>query len=183
MVATLAGVAVIAATIAIASGLLAPPTWRRPLGLKLAGLQGDDAGYLELAAWARENTPKDAVFLVPPDEESFRVHARRAIVVNFKGVRNSAPSCPSGATGCGTCSTSTRPACSACPGPWAARSWRSAPDTTPCRPKPRASPRIRARYVVFGHAIDAPGLRLVHADSTASFFLYDLSPEPTAARP
>jgi hypothetical protein len=49
-------------------------------------VRGDPPEYVELAAWARDHTPKDAVFLVPPDEQSFRLHARRAIVVNYKNV-------------------------------------------------------------------------------------------------
>ena len=47
-----------------------------------------DRDYLALCAWARDpaNTSTDAVFLVPPYEEDFRWHARRAIVVNWKSV-------------------------------------------------------------------------------------------------
>jgi hypothetical protein len=46
----------------------------------------DDADYLKLCEWVSNNTPVDAVFLVPPDEESMRLKGRRAIVVNFKSV-------------------------------------------------------------------------------------------------
>jgi hypothetical protein len=38
----------------------------------------------ELYAWVQQSSPEDAVFLVPPDLENFRLHARRAIVVDWK---------------------------------------------------------------------------------------------------
>src|SRR5205823_5390056 len=41
---------------------------------------------LALCHWARDHPPNDATFLVPPQETEFRYYARRAIVVNFKGV-------------------------------------------------------------------------------------------------
>ncbi len=37
-----------------------------------------------LFAWCREHTPPDAVFIIPPDLASFRLQARRAIVVDWK---------------------------------------------------------------------------------------------------
>jgi hypothetical protein len=38
----------------------------------------------ELYAWMRDHTPKDALFLTPPDVEKMRYHGQRAIVVDWK---------------------------------------------------------------------------------------------------
>jgi hypothetical protein len=59
-------------------------SWEQ-LGIRVQGLR-DDEVYLAACQWVRENTPVDAVFLVPPNEQAFRLHARRAIVINYKSV-------------------------------------------------------------------------------------------------
>jgi hypothetical protein len=41
-----------------------------------------DLGRAE--AWAHAHTPADALFLIPPSNATFRTHARRSVVVNFK---------------------------------------------------------------------------------------------------
>jgi len=48
----------------------------------------DPPDYLAVCEWARDpaHTPIDATFLVPPDEQSFRLYGQRAIVVNYKAV-------------------------------------------------------------------------------------------------
>ena len=60
--------------------------WWNWLGLRISTDDRSDADYLAMCTWVRQNTPTDATFLVPPNEQLFRFHARRAIVVNFKGV-------------------------------------------------------------------------------------------------
>lgn len=177
----LVAVGVGAIAVAASSGLLVAPTARSPLGLKLVGLQGDDGGYLELAEWARENTPRDALFLVPPDEESFRIHARRAIVVNFKGVPQLSAELPE----------------------WRDRlSFVLDLDTQGLlnlpQPLGRTMSAIRSRYVALpsahhvrianAYAADyivlcrpaesSAGMRLVYSDSSGHYFLYDLAPDP-----
>ena len=47
-------------------------------------IQGLDPEEEALYTWVRNNTPKDAVFLTEPGLERFRLHARRAIVVDWK---------------------------------------------------------------------------------------------------
>lgn len=73
------------AAASIAVIVLIAALWSR-LGLWAGAAQSDPGDYVALARWAAQYTPRDAVFVVPPNEQTFRVHARRAIVVNFKNV-------------------------------------------------------------------------------------------------
>lgn len=54
----------------------------------------DPPEYVEMAHWAGDNTPKDAVFLVPPNEQSWRLDALRAVVINFKAIPQTAAEMP-----------------------------------------------------------------------------------------
>lgn len=47
----------------------------------LTGINRDEA---ELYRWMRESSPKDAIFLTPPNVETMRFHGQRAIVVDWK---------------------------------------------------------------------------------------------------
>lgn len=38
----------------------------------------------QLCSWVEENTPKNSLFLIPPDLEEFRLYARRSIIVDIK---------------------------------------------------------------------------------------------------
>jgi hypothetical protein len=158
-------------------------SWHK-LGFVHEGLRGDDAGYLALCDWVERNTPKDAVFVVPPDEQSFRLRARRAVVVNFKNV----------------------PQLSGELGEWRARLERVL-DVKDVRARPSPFPKTLAalraryanlapahfvtlahaydaRYVVTIRAIDDPQLgKLVFSDPTGTYFLYDLRATRQETRP
>lgn len=172
-------VAVVAAAVAAATGLLAPPTMRNPLGLKLAGLEGDTTRYVQLARWARDHTPKDAVFLVPPDEESFRVHGRRAIVVNFKGVPQLSAELPEWRDRLQDALDLDTPGLLALPRPMAStlRAIRDRYDALPPEHHVTVARLYGARFIVLSRRSDVPGAQLLSPDSTAPYFLYDLSPD------
>ncbi|GAB4314793.1 MAG: hypothetical protein Kow0059_06760 [Candidatus Sumerlaeia bacterium] len=63
---------------------LAVKVFGRPHVLKRIGA-GDEA-LADACGWIRTHTPPGAVFLIPPDIESFRILAERACVVDWKSV-------------------------------------------------------------------------------------------------
>jgi hypothetical protein len=69
-------------------GLLMGAIVQRGRGILLDMMPQDQMDYVALCNWARDpaNTPRDAIFIVPPQEQVFRLYAQRAIVVNLKGV-------------------------------------------------------------------------------------------------
>lgn len=71
--------------------LLLVVTWPR-LGLNY--IPEDPLEYVRLANWARDHTDKDALFLVPPQEQSWRVEAQRAVVINFKAIPQTSAEMP-----------------------------------------------------------------------------------------
>ncbi len=58
--------------------------WQRAPGRATPPIM--EPGLAEVAAWARANTPKDALFVTPPGESGWQWHSRRATVVSFKHV-------------------------------------------------------------------------------------------------
>jgi hypothetical protein len=75
-------------TLAAAGMLLAVAVgWGRWSGVITAPAT-DDAEYIAMCRDIADRAiiPHDAIVLVPPSEMAFRLHAQRAIVVNFKGI-------------------------------------------------------------------------------------------------
>lgn len=154
---------------------------RKTGGIMIDGLSGDESDYRSLGVWARDNTPKDAVFLVPPDEESFRLHARRAIVVNFKGVPQLSGELPQWRDrllavldfkAAGDLLALPRPM-----GPTLA-AIRARYDALPPGHLFSTARAYGARYVVLTRKIDPPTHDATLSFDNGRYFLYDLNRQP-----
>jgi hypothetical protein len=60
--------------------------WGRWMGFDFGYTPDPSANHTKMCDYAIAHTPTDAVFLVSPSDETFRLRAQRAIVVNFKAV-------------------------------------------------------------------------------------------------
>jgi hypothetical protein len=69
-------------------GLVVGAVVQRDKGVLLEMMPQDQMDYVAMCNWVRDpaNTPRDAIFIVPPQEQGFRLYAQRGIVVNLKGV-------------------------------------------------------------------------------------------------
>jgi hypothetical protein len=65
-------------TIALAAGGVGRPA------AKFFPLTYARSDLAEVERWVRANTSAEALFLIPPSNTTFRIHARRSVVVNFK---------------------------------------------------------------------------------------------------
>jgi uncharacterized protein DUF6798 len=154
--------------------------WGRWTGL---GNVTADADYVAMAEWARDpaHTPPGAVFLVPPDDQVWRFVARRAIVVNFKGVPQLSSEVPAWRDRLE--SVLDMPDLRTLPRPfyWTMVGMRKRYDALPVSHLTAVARRWDARYVLATHALVDPGLMLIQATGRSPsghprYFLYDLAP-------
>jgi hypothetical protein len=75
----------VAVALAVATGVLAASGVGRP-GAMVQPLAHERSDLARVEQWARGQTDRDALFVVPPTMDSFRTLARRSIVVNYKSV-------------------------------------------------------------------------------------------------
>jgi hypothetical protein len=149
-------------------------SWGRWLGVDT--ISDDDDDYLRLCAWVKQNTSMDAIFLVPPQEQSFRVHAGRAIVVNFKGVPQLSGELPEWrrrlerVLNMSNILDLERPFESALPD--MGRRY----DALPAQHLVDVAREYHAEYVVAGHPLANPSLAPVYGDEKSRYFLYHLNP-------
>jgi hypothetical protein len=138
-------------------------------------MPADDPEYLAVCDWARDNTPVDAVILVPPGESSMRLRGQRAIVVNFKAVPQLSGELPEWRDRLQTVLSIDH--LSALP-----RGYRQTLRAIDERYATLAADQLRsaaraygARYIVAPRRLDPPGdLRPVLSSPNQRYFVYDL---------
>jgi hypothetical protein len=142
------------------------------LGIRLR--DGESADYLEVCRWSRDHTPVDATFLVPPSEESFRLHGQRAIVINFKGagqLRNEIAQWQERLSDVvGVTDLRTLPHSFVAAQDEISRRY----DQRPLNELFDVARKYRAEYVVLTGRSDSPDAQLLFSSVNSRFFLYHL---------
>ena len=135
----------------------------------------DEPELIELARWSKANTPRDALFIIPPQDSLFRLESHRAAAISFKQVPQLSGELPE----------------------WRRRLERvlGMPDARDLkRPMYLTMRDIRERYAALpaGHFVDvakefqaqyvitavkfpveqAAPMRLIHAGATGKYFIY-----------
>jgi hypothetical protein len=154
-------------------GLMTGAIVQRGRGILLDMMPQDQMDYVALCNWVRDpaNTPRDAVFIVPPQEQVFRLYAQRAIVVNLKGV-------PQLSSELKIWRMRLRDVLGDDPMKFAARFDKMLPlihDRYESLPAPHfttVAQRYNAPYLILEHEITDPSWRLIH--TSGSFRLYHL---------
>jgi len=136
----------------------------------------DDPPYLAACDWIRANTPADAIFLVPPDEQDFRLRAQRAIVVNYKCVPQLSSELPAWRERLGQIlmmDIRELPT----PFPKTLAAIRDRYESLPPEHYANVARRYDARYVLVGRRLPdewEPKRVTAMNDATPAYFLYDL---------
>jgi hypothetical protein len=131
--------------------------------LGIGGVIQSDPEMLEVGEWARQHAERDALFLAPPQDASFRLRSHRSAVVNFKHVPQL-----SGEIGAwrdrmeavlGTGSLATLPTTSL---PATLRAIEQRYAAIPARRLVEIARSFDADYLVAMGPVDAPGVTEVH---------------------
>ncbi len=135
----------------------------------------DDAGYLAACDWIRQNTPIDAIFLVPPDEQAFRLRAQRAIVVNFKAVPQLSGELPAWRDRLRD--VLDLPDLMTLPRPFETtlHAIRQQYESLPPEHLQSIARKYGARYVLTAHRIDDWSMRRIDLPANSGYFLYALA--------
>jgi hypothetical protein len=146
--------------------------------LGLRPIFGDDSRYLALCRWVADpaHTAADAVFLVPPQEESMRWLGQRAIVVNFKAVPQLGAELPAWRDRLQD--VLDTPALLSLNGGRMDRTLQNIAaryDQLSADQLIAVAGKYGAEYIVATHRLDSPRLRLIFGgDDARGYLLYDL---------
>ncbi len=134
----------------------------------------DDQAYLKLCRWSQQNLPRDAVLLVPPDEESMRLVGRRAIVVNFKCVPQLSAELAEWRDR--LCDVLAMDSLTNFPSDYdqTKLAMRRQYDSLDFSSLQSTARKYQARFVVTTHPLDMAEMKAMYSDPDQKYFLFDL---------